>query len=126
MYSKTHQSFILIFLFCIVCIPQRTAFAETRYSNKTFSQSILLKRANHPYYFSGQNIIPNGVTVTVEKGAEIFVDGNITVFGKLALAGETISHIQIKQSDSFDGVGQVPLTVIGGELHASYVDFQIQ
>ncbi|MDQ5912232.1 MAG: hypothetical protein QG568_447, partial [Patescibacteria group bacterium] len=110
-------SHILIAIFGIVLailVSPQGAFADTRYEDKTFTQSVVLKRINQPYYFSGQNSIARGVTVTLEKGSEIHIEGVLTVFGKLVLAGESVSHIKLN--------GKV--SVIGGELHASHVDIK--
>lgn len=103
----------LIILLVIFVSPQ-SAFASTRYEDKTFTQSLVLKRINQPYYFGGQNNIARGVSVTVERGTEIYIEGNLTVFGKLILLGENTLPIKI------DG----KVSVVGGELHASYVDIK--
>ncbi|MBP6974743.1 MAG: hypothetical protein KBB54_02245 [Candidatus Pacebacteria bacterium] len=107
-----------------------TVFAEVRYEDKTFTQSITLKSINQPYYFSGSNAIARGVTVMVDKGTRVYVDGNITVLGKLVLAGEKDFPIQIKRSNqsidqnSSQGSDQNIFTIIGGEFFASYVEIK--
>lgn len=105
---------ILISILLLVLIPIQGTFAATQYEDKTFTQSVVLKRINQPYYFTGQSSIARGVTVTVEKGTEIYVEGKLTVFGKLVLDGESASPIKLN--------GKV--SVIGGELHATYVDIK--
>lgn len=97
-----------------ILISPQDAFAETYYEDKTFAQSIVLKRVNQPYYFGGQSSIARGVTVTVEKGSEIHIDGAFNVSGNLILEGE--SALPIKLSGK--------ISVIGGELHASHVDIR--
>ncbi len=104
----------------ILFTPVQNAFAEVRYEDRSFTQSIVLKRANQPYYFSGQNSIARGVSVTIEKGSEVHIEGNLTVFGKLILAGEDGSHIQVFGNGNQGN----PITLIGGELHASHVDIK--
>ena len=98
----------------IILVPSQVAFAETRYEGKTFTQNIVLKRSNQPYYFTGQNSIARGVSVAVEAGTEIHIEGNLTVFGKLALTGESALPIKLG--------GKV--SIVGGELHASHVDMK--
>lgn len=110
---STH-SIIISGILLVILMPTQNAFAETYYEDKTFTQSIVLKRVNQPYYFSGQNSVARGTIITIEAGTEIHVEGNLTVFGKLALAGESASPIKL------DG----KVSVIGGELHASYVDIK--
>ena len=98
----------------VVFILPPSVCAATHYEDKIFTQSVVLKRINHPYYFGGQNSIARGVTVTFEKGTEINIEGVLIVSGKLILAGESASPIK------FNG----KVSVIGGELHASHVDIK--
>lgn len=135
----------IVFLLALLFVPC-TAFSATYYQDKTFSQSVVLRTANQPYYFSGNSTIARGATVTVEKGTKVYIDGNITVFGKLFLEGKTGSLVTITQSALQNGGSQSgesqnanpsapnawsawgysnqnPITLIGGELVAEYTQF---
>jgi hypothetical protein len=119
-----------LYLCLAIVIPIHITFAEVRYENKVFNQNLTLKRVNQPFYFSGYNTIPKGVSIMVEKGTQIFVDGNIMVKGKLVLQGEETSPITIRPATSnLSNVANTtqsshslvkPFTVLGGELSISH------
>jgi hypothetical protein len=111
---------IFLYIAFILFLYPRATYAEVRYENKIFSQSVILKQINQPYYFSGQNTIPKGVTVTVEKGTQVFIEGNIFVRGKLIFQGEKDLPIQIKRPTSSQSYQKL-ISLMGGELFAFHV-----
>lgn len=128
------QAVSFSFLFLVIIIPTHITFAEVRYENKVFNQNLTLKRADQPFYFSGYNTIPKGVSVYIEKGTQIFIDGNVTVKGKLVLQGEESSPITIRPTTAnssnttnttqFSQSLLKPFTVLGGELAISHTNIR--
>lgn len=119
--------FVLSVTIFILFVPRDIAHAEARYESKTFSKSVILRRSSQPYYFSGNSIIPKGVTVTVEKGTHVFMEGNILIRGRLAFQGEKDSPVSIsclsRDSSAYTSHTE-SFTVAGGELVMSDVDIR--
>jgi hypothetical protein len=111
----------LFFIVCICCIPYlllpTITLADTRYEDKVFTQNITLSKANQPYYFSGQTRINQDVEVVVEEGVHVYIDGAITLMGRLALNGASNAPIFIESTS----INQKPITLIGGDLFATNI-----
>lgn len=132
MYKK-HIFFLFVIssvITFVAFIPINRIYAETRYDGKVFNQNIVLTRSKGPFYFLGYSSIPKGVSVTVEKGTQVFIDGFITVSGSLIFEGEKDYPITIRNSsyfsqvwDSFSTV-QKPITVIGGQLSIKFANIR--
>jgi hypothetical protein len=121
------HAFILAAFLVISLMPLHVASAEVIYDSKTFSKSTILRRTSQPYYFSGRITVPKGVTVTVEKGTKVFVDGNILIKGKFVFQGEKDAPISIRNS-SYDpsaySSSPESFTVVGGDLSFYNVDIK--
>lgn len=126
----------ILLLFVAICVPARISFSATYYQDKVFLQNTVLRTTNQSYYFFGNNTIPEGITVIVEKGTKLYIDGNITVLGKLSFEGEKDLPVVITQtsvgnpsidSEAWGPSNKNPITLIGGELlaeHAQFIDLK--
>ncbi len=104
-----------LFLLILLCTPSVVA-AATVFDSHTFSASVVLKKVNGPYIFTGYNSIPKHVSVTFEAGSTIELQGQLYVYGKLNLLGA--QYLQTKLNIS--GTGS-RVSTIGGELYGEYI-----
>ncbi|MCF7865701.1 MAG: hypothetical protein K9M11_04330 [Candidatus Pacebacteria bacterium] len=129
MYKK-HIFFFSILCIVILFVPHDIVRGETRYESKIFTQNTVLRQVNGPYYFEGVSSIPKGVSLTIEKGSQVFIEGSITVRGRLVFQGEEGFPITIKNPLFYsEGISSHPsiqkaITVIGGELSMSHTSIR--